>query len=93
MADSSSMDGSDNNVVISSNSLPATTKESTKSGLTHSLTIKLDEKNFLLWSRQVNGVITAHDLHRFILNPQIPLQYASIEDRAANKNSDEYRNG
>jgi hypothetical protein len=62
-------------------SLPATTKESTKSGLTHSLTIKLDENNFLLWSQQVNGVITAHNLHRFVVNPKIPLQFASAADR------------
>jgi hypothetical protein len=33
--------------------LPSTNKESSKSGLTHSLTIKLDEKNFLLWNQQV----------------------------------------
>ncbi|CAJ2659451.1 unnamed protein product [Trifolium pratense] len=61
--------------------LPNTNKESTKSGLTHSLTIKLDEKTFLLWSQQVNGVITAHNLHRFIVNPEIPLQFASVADR------------
>lgn len=71
--------------------LPATTKAATKSGLTHSLTIKLDEKNFLLWSQQVNGVITAHNLHRFVVNPQIPLQFASIEDCALGINSDEYQ--
>ncbi|PNX84646.1 retrovirus-related Pol polyprotein from transposon TNT 1-94, partial [Trifolium pratense] len=61
--------------------LPNTNKESTKSGLPHPLTIKLDEKNFLLWSQQVNGVITAHNLHRFIVNPEIPLQFASVADR------------
>jgi hypothetical protein len=31
--------------------LPNTAKESSKSGLTHALTIKLDEKNFLLWNQ------------------------------------------
>jgi hypothetical protein len=72
-------------------SLPITSKDSTKSGLTHSLTIKLDENNFLLWSQQVNGVITAHNLHRFIVKPQIPLQFASVEDRAIGRNSDEYQ--
>ncbi|GAU34818.1 hypothetical protein TSUD_394440 [Trifolium subterraneum] len=71
--------------------LPNTTKESSKSGLTHSLTIKLDEKNFLLWSQQVNGVITAHNLHRFIVNPEIPLQFATVADRIDGKTSDEYR--
>ncbi|CAJ2646763.1 unnamed protein product [Trifolium pratense] len=71
--------------------LPSTAKESTKSGLTHSLTIKLDEKNFLLWSQQVNGVITAHNLHRFVVNPEIPLQYSSVTDRLDGKNSEEYQ--
>ncbi|GAU20748.1 hypothetical protein TSUD_231620 [Trifolium subterraneum] len=71
--------------------LPNTTKESSKSGLTHSLTIKLDEKNFLSWSQQVNGVITAHNLHRFIVNPEIPLQFATVADRIDGKTSDEYR--
>jgi histone deacetylase 1/2 len=72
-------------------SLPATSKDSTRSGLTHSLTIKLDENNFLLWSQQVNGVITAHNLHRFVVKPQISLQFATAEDRAIGKNSDEYQ--
>ncbi|GAU19342.1 hypothetical protein TSUD_336290 [Trifolium subterraneum] len=71
--------------------LPQTSKDSAKSGLTHSLTIKLDEKNYLLWNQQVNGVITAHDLHRFIVNPQIPIQFASDADRVADRTSDEYR--
>jgi histone deacetylase 1/2 len=71
--------------------LPNTSKDSSKSGLTHSLTIKLDEKNFLLWSQQVNGVITAHNLHKFILNPKIPLQFATEEEQATNTFSDEYR--
>jgi histone deacetylase 1/2 len=71
--------------------LPSTNKESSKSGLTHSLTIKLDEKNFLLWNQQVTGVITAHNLHRFVVNPEIPLQYASVADRLDGKSSDEYQ--
>ncbi|PNX93512.1 histone deacetylase, partial [Trifolium pratense] len=71
--------------------LPSTAAPSRKSGLTHSLTIKLDDKNFLLWSQQVNGVITAHNLHRFVVNPQIPLQFASVTDRLDGKNSEEYQ--
>lgn len=74
-----------------STELPSTAKGSTKSGLTHALTIKLDENNFLLWSQQVNGVITAHNLHRFVVNPEIPLQYANVADRLDDKNSDEYQ--
>ncbi|PNX57709.1 retrovirus-related Pol polyprotein from transposon TNT 1-94, partial [Trifolium pratense] len=76
---------------IATTDLPSTTKGSSKSGLTHSLTIKLDEKNYLLWNQQVNGVITAHNLHRFVVNPEIPLQYTSVADRLDGKNSDEYQ--
>ncbi|GAU26016.1 hypothetical protein TSUD_64040 [Trifolium subterraneum] len=71
--------------------LPKTGQESSKSGLTHSITIKLDEKNFLLWSQQVNGVITAHNLHRFVVNPNIPLQFATVNDRIEGNTSEEYR--
>ncbi|PNX69613.1 retrovirus-related Pol polyprotein from transposon TNT 1-94, partial [Trifolium pratense] len=71
--------------------LPTTVKESTKSGLTHALTIKLDEKNYLLWNQQVNGVITAHNLHKFVVNPDIPLQFASVTDRLDGKFSEEYQ--
>ncbi|MCI19265.1 retrovirus-related Pol polyprotein from transposon TNT 1-103, partial [Trifolium medium] len=67
------------------------TKDLHKSGLKHSLTIKLTEKNFLLWSQQVNGVITTHNLHRFVVNPEIPLQYASVGDLLDGKNSNEYQ--
>jgi hypothetical protein len=71
--------------------LPSTSKDSSKSGLTHSLTIKLDEKNYLLWQQQVNGVITAHNLHRFILDSKIPLKFNSDADRLSDTISDEYR--
>ncbi|MCH81099.1 retrovirus-related Pol polyprotein from transposon TNT 1-94, partial [Trifolium medium] len=91
MEDLHSIAGSDPETSNFRLTLPQTSKESAKSGLTHSLTIKLDEKNYLLWNQQVNGVITAHDLHRFIVNPQIPIQFASIEDRIAEKSSEEYK--
>lgn len=61
-----------------------------KSGLKHSLSIKFDERNFLMWSQQVNGVIIAHSLHHFILNPSIPLQFAS-HDHLENNTSAEYQ--
>jgi hypothetical protein len=91
MADQYSGSGSDPDSSTAPLNLPRTAKESARSGLTHSLTIKLDEKNYLLWNQQVNGVITAHDLHRFVVNPQIPIQFASVEDQIANKSSDEYK--
>lgn len=50
----------------------------------HPLSIKLDENNFLLWSQQVEGVIAAHKLHRYVVSPQIPSEFASEADRALN---------
>ncbi|MCH81597.1 retrovirus-related Pol polyprotein from transposon TNT 1-94, partial [Trifolium medium] len=91
MPEAPSMDSGENSNSDSPLRLPQTSKDSTKTGLTHSLTIKLDEKNFLLWSQQVNGVITAHNLHRFVLNPQIPLQFDSIEARSLGQNSEAYQ--
>jgi len=38
----------------------------------------------------VNGVITAHDLHQFILNPKFRLQYVTKIGRAQNKVFNEY---
>jgi hypothetical protein len=71
--------------------LPSTNKDSSKSGLTHSLTNKLDEKNFLLWNQHVNVVITTHNLHRFVVNPEIQLQYAFVTGRLDGKSFDEYQ--
>src|SRR4051812_35257942 len=54
------------------------------------LSIKLQEKNFLLWNQQVEGIILAHKLHRFVVNPQIPPMFKNDEDRRANIRSEEY---
>lgn len=36
------------------------------------LSIKLDDKNFLIWNQQVEGVVATHKLHRLLVNPKIP---------------------
>jgi histone deacetylase 1/2 len=54
------------------------------------LSIKLNEKNFLLWNQQVEGVIISHKLHRFVVNPQIPAKYASKSDRDLDLISEAY---
>ncbi|KAK2402858.1 hypothetical protein QL285_052344 [Trifolium repens] len=54
------------------------------------LSIKLDDKNFLLWNQQVEGVILSHKLHRFVVNPQIPAKYASESDRELDQISEAY---
>jgi histone deacetylase 1/2 len=54
------------------------------------LSIKLDEKNFLLWNQQVEGVIISHKLHRFVVNPQISPKYNSESDRELDIVSEAY---
>lgn len=57
---------------------------------TPKLTIKLDDKNFLMWNQQVTGIITSYKLHRLLVNPTIPAQYTTEADRIAENLSDEY---
>jgi histone deacetylase 1/2 len=54
------------------------------------LSIKLDEKNYLLWHQQVEGVIISHKLHRFVVNPQIPAKYDSEAARELDEVSAAY---
>lgn len=55
------------------------------------LSIKLDEKNYLLWNQQVEAVIIVHKLHRYVINPLIPMKYASEFDREMDLVTDEYQ--
>lgn len=38
---------------------------------------KLTEDNFLLWKQQIVPIIKAHQLHRFLVLPEIPIRYLS----------------
>lgn len=57
---------------------------------THALSLKLDEKNYLLWNQQVEGVIITDKLHRFVVNPIIPMKYDTETDRVLNLVSEAY---
>lgn len=46
-----------------------------------SLSIKLDDQNYLLWKQQVEAVIIAHKLHRCVVNPVIPPPFTSESNR------------
>lgn len=54
------------------------------------LSIKLQEKNFLLWNKQVEGVILSHKLHKVVVNPHIPVMFKIDRDRFSNIVSKEY---
>lgn len=56
-----------------------------------SLSIKLDDQNLLLWKQQVEAVIIAHKLHRYVVNPMIPPQFTSESNRALGIESEAYQ--
>jgi histone deacetylase 1/2 len=73
--------------------LAGASSEHHSSGTVHfapKLSIKLDDKNFLLWHQQVEGVIISHKLHRFVVNPQIPAKYDSEANRELDIVSEAY---
>nr|KYP51537.1 hypothetical protein KK1_026564 [Cajanus cajan] len=56
----------------------------------HTISKKMDTKNYLLWCQQVKPVIKGHRLHHFLVNPQIPQKYLSIIDRDSGQVSESY---
>lgn len=46
--------------------------------------------NFLLWTQQVEGVITSPKLHRFVVNPEISMKYDLETDREIDVVSEAY---
>lgn len=58
---------------------------------THALSIKLTDNNFLLWNQQLEGVICAHKLHRYVVNPIIPVKYATETDRELDLQTEDYQ--
>ena len=47
---------------------------------THSISVKLDDRNFLLWKQQVEAVIKAHRLQNFVMTQETPPQFSSDYD-------------
>jgi len=56
----------------------------------HPISEKLSESNFLLWQQQVEPVIKAHKLQRFVVNPVIPVRFLTEDDRAAGSENPAY---
>ncbi|RZB65892.1 hypothetical protein D0Y65_041808 [Glycine soja] len=69
---------------------PSLSTNASSKSLVHSVSQKLHAKNYLLWIQQVEPVIHSHHLEGYIVNPQIPQKYASIEDQDANQVTNEY---
>nr|KYP68553.1 hypothetical protein KK1_022183 [Cajanus cajan] len=56
----------------------------------HSISKKLDTKNYLLWCQQVELIIKGHQLHHFLVSPIIPLKFHTVEDRDVGCVSEEF---
>jgi histone deacetylase 1/2 len=54
---------------------------SSSSSFPHSITEKLNDSNFLLWKQQIDPIITSHRMMRFLIEPSIPQQFLTDEDR------------
>ncbi|KAI5398940.1 hypothetical protein KIW84_064351 [Lathyrus oleraceus] len=57
---------------------------SSKNTFAPKLSIKLQEKNFLLWNQQVEGVNISHKLYKMVVNPHIPPMFKYESGRLEN---------
>lgn len=74
-----------------SSTVSGVSSASPSTSFTHALSIKLNEKNYLLWNQQVEAVIIAHKLHRYVVNPIIPMKYATEFDREIDLPTDDFQ--
>lgn len=57
----------------------------------HSISVKLDNSNFLLWHQQIESAIYGYQLDKFIdLHPQIPQKFVSPADELSGKINDAF---
>lgn len=72
-------------------SLLLTTQKASFVTFHHPMSIKLDEKNYLVWRQQTLAVIYGHELEKFINeDTERSHKFASTEDELAGKISDDY---
>lgn len=54
------------------------------------ISIKLQEKSYLLWNQQVENVILAQRVHKVVVNPWVPQKFKMTQDQAEGNVYDEY---
>ncbi|KAF7809961.1 Retrovirus-related Pol polyprotein from transposon TNT 1-94 [Senna tora] len=75
----------------SSSSVPLVEKEKNAISFNHNLSVKLDEKNYLLWRQQILAALEGHDLEMYVAGSKfIPPRFDTNEDKAAGKLSLSY---
>jgi histone deacetylase 1/2 len=58
--------------------------------LSHAISEKLTDSNYLLWKQQVEPVIRSHRLHQFLVSPQIPVRFLTEDDCLAGRETEAY---
>ncbi|KAF7829768.1 Retrovirus-related Pol polyprotein from transposon TNT 1-94 [Senna tora] len=56
----------------------------------HVISVKLDDRNFLLWHHQVSAAIEGHDLLHIVEGKNVPLQYLTPDDAKSSKENPEF---
>ena len=69
-----------------SNQLP----RSSSISFNHTLSVKLDENNFLPWRHQVYAAIKGHRLLKYLDPTAVPPKYATTEDEAEDRISEDF---
>ncbi|KAF7820554.1 Retrovirus-related Pol polyprotein from transposon RE1 [Senna tora] len=70
----------------STSSVPLIEKEKNVIALNHNLSVKLDDKNYLLWRQQILVALEGHDLEKYIVGSRfVPPKFDTEGDRDAGK--------
>ena len=62
-------------------SLVAPSSSPSPKTISHSISLKLTRKNYILWSQQVEPIIKCHKLFQSPVSPVIPPKFLTIADR------------
>lgn len=79
-----------NGTLGSGNAIKSSKMEKAYVTFSQPVTARLDDKNFLVWRQQVEAVIKGHRLHRFLVNPEIPMKFLTVDDCEKGKVSEEF---
>ncbi|KAF7802369.1 histone deacetylase [Senna tora] len=70
----------------STSSIPLIEKEKNVIAFNHNLSVKLDDKNYLLWRQQILAALEGHDLEKYVAGSRfVPPKFDTEGDREAGK--------
>ena len=78
-----------NPAIVNPNPLSST--RSVPVNFNHSLSVKLDSRNFLIWKQQIISAIQGYGLQKFVFsNNEVPIQFITREDARFGKATKEF---